>query len=65
MFHTGHTINLALQLFCFFLACCGLLHCIVDNKLRAQGKRDGRITGLSEEDKIALGHRNPEFRYME
>ncbi|RSL68780.1 hypothetical protein CEP53_002489 [Fusarium sp. AF-6] len=65
LFHTGHTINLSLQCFCFCLACFGLAHCIYDNKLRARGGRDDRIQGLTEEEKLALGHRNPEFRYME
>ncbi|EEU41766.1 uncharacterized protein NECHADRAFT_87817 [Fusarium vanettenii 77-13-4] len=65
LFHTGHTINLSLQCFCFCLACFGLAHCIYDNKLRARGGRGDRIQGLTEEEKLALGHRNPEFRYME
>ncbi|PNP56877.1 hypothetical protein FNYG_15311 [Fusarium nygamai] len=65
LFHTGHTINLALQCFCFCLASFGLAHCIYDNKYRAAGKRDERIRGLTNEEKLALGHRNPEFRYME
>ncbi|CAG9946163.1 unnamed protein product [Clonostachys rosea f. rosea IK726] len=65
LFLNGHTINLSLQLFCFVLASLGLAHCIIDNKLRAGGKHDHRIQGLSETEKLALGHRNPEFRYME
>ncbi|KAJ5602594.1 major facilitator superfamily domain-containing protein [Penicillium hordei] len=65
LFHTGHTINLSLQCFCFCLACFGIAHCIYDNKLRAMGRKDDRIRGLSDEEKLALGHRNPEFRYME
>ncbi|KAI1380422.1 MFS general substrate transporter [Hypoxylon crocopeplum] len=65
LFLNGHTINLCLQLFCFCLACLGLAHCIYDNKIRAMGKRNHRIHGLTEEEKLALGHRNPEFRYME
>ncbi|RFU80099.1 major facilitator superfamily [Trichoderma arundinaceum] len=31
----------------------------------AQGRRDGRLRGLTDEEKLALGHRHPEFRYME
>ncbi|KFA67518.1 hypothetical protein S40285_08002 [Stachybotrys chlorohalonatus IBT 40285] len=65
LFPIGHTINFSMQLFCFCLVCFGLAHCIYDNKVRAAGKRDHRIAGLSEEEKAALGHRNPEFRYME
>lgn len=33
--------------------------------MRALGRRDGRVSGLTDEEKLALGHRNPEFRYME
>ncbi|KAL7903915.1 major facilitator superfamily domain-containing protein [Trichoderma velutinum] len=65
LFHSGHTINLALQCFCFLLACFGLSHCVYDNKIRAQGRRDSRVRGLTDAEKLALGHRHPEFRYME
>jgi len=61
----GHSINFALQLFCFALAAIGLLHCKYENKLRNEGKRDARLEGLSEEEIRGLGHRHPQFRYME
>ncbi|PNP85312.1 hypothetical protein FNYG_01371 [Fusarium nygamai] len=62
-FRTGHTIYLVLQCFCFCLASFGLAHCIYDNNYKAAGKRDKRIRGLTNEENLALGHRNPEFRY--
>jgi hypothetical protein len=61
----GHSINFALQLFCFTLCAFGLFHCKWENKLRAEGKRDARVEGLSEDQVRGLGHRNPRFRYME
>ncbi|KAK1765296.1 major facilitator superfamily domain-containing protein [Phialemonium atrogriseum] len=64
-FHIGHSINLSLQLFCFFLAAFGLAHCKYENKIRAQGKRDHRLHNLSEEELRKLGHKHPQFRYME
>ncbi|KAH8885465.1 MFS general substrate transporter [Thozetella sp. PMI_491] len=64
-FHIGHSINFSLQLFCFCLAAFGLAHCTYENKIREQGKRDNRLHGLSEDEIRALGHRHPDFRYME
>lgn len=64
-FHIGHSINFSLQLVCFALAAFGLLHCKYENKMRALGRRDTRVEGLSEESIRRLGHKHPSFRYME
>ncbi|KAH8911972.1 MFS general substrate transporter [Coniochaeta sp. PMI_546] len=64
-FHIGHSINFSLQLVCFALAAFGLLHCKYENKIRALGRRDTRLEGLSEESIRRLGHKHPSFRYME
>jgi MFS transporter, ACS family, DAL5 transporter family protein len=61
----GHSINFSLQLLCFTLTAFGLFHCKYENKVRAEGKRDSRLEGLSEEEIRKLGHRHPAFRYME
>ncbi|KAK3072786.1 hypothetical protein LTR53_006202 [Teratosphaeriaceae sp. CCFEE 6253] len=60
----GHTINLCAQICVSLLATFGLVYCVMENRARARGKRDGRIEGLSAEEVRELGHRNPEFRYI-
>jgi hypothetical protein len=34
-----------------------------ENRLRAQGKRDERVKGLTEKEKDALGDARPDFVY--
>ena len=63
-YHTGHTINLGGQVATFVLSIFGILYCLRENKLRAKGKRDHRLDGLTEEEQTDLGYRHPEFRYM-
>ncbi|KIW52014.1 hypothetical protein PV05_10676 [Exophiala xenobiotica] len=61
----GHTIFFGLMLFCFALSLFEIAHCVYENKMRASGKRDHRLDGItSDEAKLNMGHRNPEFRYM-
>ncbi|EXJ82166.1 hypothetical protein A1O1_08235 [Capronia coronata CBS 617.96] len=64
LYHTGHSVFFALMVFCFVLALIGIAHCAYENRVRAQGKRDHRLEGKTEEEKFEMGHRNPEFRYM-
>lgn len=63
-YHVGHSINLAGQVAVFCLAMFGIFYCKYENKMRAAGKRDHRLQGLSEEEIGHLGDRHPEFRYM-
>lgn len=63
-YKTGHTINLSGQIGVMTLAIFGILYCTYENKVRAAGKRDHRLDGLSEGEKAQLGYRHPEFRYM-
>ncbi|EHA56932.1 hypothetical protein MGG_06828 [Pyricularia oryzae 70-15] len=60
----GHTVNLAGQIGVFFLAIFGILYCLRENKLRAAGKRDHRLEGLTEDETLHLGYRHPSFRYI-
>lgn len=61
---TGHTINLGAQVVVLALSLFGIGYCMWENKLRARGGRDYRLQGLSDKEKIDLGHHHPEFRYM-
>lgn len=63
-YRTGHTINLAGQIAVLFLSIFGILYCTYENRLRAAGKRDHRLEGLTEEEASQLGYRHPEFRYI-
>ncbi|KAL1841819.1 hypothetical protein VTJ49DRAFT_6572 [Mycothermus thermophilus] len=62
-YYTGHTINFAGQLAVFFLAIFGIFYCRRENKLRAAGKRDHRLEGLTQEEQEGLGSRHPSYRY--
>ncbi|KAH8896662.1 MFS general substrate transporter [Thozetella sp. PMI_491] len=61
---TGHSINLGANLAVVFLALFGILYCTRENKLRAAGKRDHRLEGLTPEEQVDLGSRHPNFRYI-
>lgn len=61
---TGHSINLGGQIGVLVLSIFGILYCLRENRLRARGKRDHRLEGLTEDEKRELGYRHPEFRYM-
>jgi hypothetical protein len=47
-----------------FLAIFGIFYCMYENKVRAAGKRDHRLEGLTEEEANHLGYRHPHFRYI-
>ena len=61
---TGHSINLGGQIATLVLSVFGILYCMRENRLRAQGKRDHRLEGLTEEEQADLGYRHPDFRYI-
>ncbi|KAF2011632.1 MFS general substrate transporter [Aaosphaeria arxii CBS 175.79] len=61
---TGHTINLAGQIFVCLLATGGILYCKWENKQRDLGRRDHRLNGLNEAQIKDLGYRHPLFRYI-
>ncbi|ORY00896.1 major facilitator superfamily domain-containing protein, partial [Clohesyomyces aquaticus] len=63
-YHTGHSINLGGQIGVLFLALGGIAYCNWENKQRAQGKRDHRLQGKTEEEIRDLGYRHPEYRYI-
>lgn len=62
-YNTGNTINLCGQIATFFCAVFGILYCIRENRLRAAGKRDHRLEGLTEQEQEDLGYRHPRFHY--
>ncbi|KAI0157655.1 major facilitator superfamily domain-containing protein [Xylariaceae sp. FL1272] len=63
-FPIGHSINFAAQVVSLFLATFGILYCVRENRIRARGGRDNRLVGLTEQEKIDLGYRHPDFRYI-
>jgi len=63
-FRTGHSINLGFQAALIALAAGCLGYCHYENRVRAAGKRDGRLQGLSDAEKEKLGYRHPSFRYI-
>lgn len=63
-FPTGHTINFVGQIVVFCLSVFGILYCLWENRLRAAGKRDHRLEGLTEEEQDKLGFKHPSFRYI-
>ncbi|KAK1834618.1 hypothetical protein QBC39DRAFT_252126 [Podospora conica] len=62
-YHNGHTINFVGQIAVFFLSIFGILYCARENRVRAAGKRDHRLEGLSELEQDELGYRHPRFHY--
>ena len=54
----GHSINIGALVLCIVVVSCGILYCKFENKKRAEGARNSRLT----ESKL-LGHRHPNFRY--
>lgn len=63
LFHRGHYINIGAQVVACTMACIGVAYTKWENGKRERGERNHRIEGLTESEKIALGYRNPEFRY--
>ncbi|KAI0526650.1 MFS transporter-like protein [Xylaria bambusicola] len=56
----GHSISLGALLLCFIVCCTQTLYLGWENKKRALGDRDSRLT-LGDVDR--LGYRHPKFRY--
>jgi hypothetical protein len=64
LYRVGHSINLAFQAVLIVLATCCTLYCVYENRVRAAGRRDSRLTGLSEAEAMKLGYRHPSYRYI-
>ncbi|KAK3343441.1 major facilitator superfamily domain-containing protein [Lasiosphaeria hispida] len=62
-YYIGHSINLAGQAAVFCLSIFGIFYCMYENRVRAAGKRDHRLEGLTEEQAQDLGYRHPRFHY--
>ncbi|KAI5785781.1 major facilitator superfamily domain-containing protein [Geopyxis carbonaria] len=62
---TGHSINLGAQAGAGAVALLGVAYCKWENRMRAHGKRDFRLEGLSMEEQRQLGYRHPDFKYMQ
>lgn len=60
----GHKINIGAQSGVMAIGVLGLLYVAYENSVRRKGKRDHRIEGLSEDEKVKLGYRHPDFRYV-
>ncbi|KAE8451398.1 hypothetical protein EG329_004027 [Mollisiaceae sp. DMI_Dod_QoI] len=65
LYKRGHYINVGASCLAGLLAVVAIVYTKWENRMREQGKRDGRLAGLSEEEKIELGYRHPEFRKQE
>ncbi|KUJ08741.1 MFS general substrate transporter [Mollisia scopiformis] len=63
LYRRGHYINIGASAVAGLIAVVAILYTRWENRMRAQGKRDGRLVGLSEGEKVELGYRHPEFRY--
>lgn len=59
----GHYVNLGALSTAFVLSSVMMVYCKSENNRRETGRRDNRVVGLNEEEKLALGYRNPDFRY--
>ncbi|EGP84014.1 uncharacterized protein MYCGRDRAFT_76558 [Zymoseptoria tritici IPO323] len=64
LYPVGQTINLVSQILVGLLASGGIGYCVWENRVRKRGGRDGRLSGLGEEERRGLGFRDPGFRYI-
>ncbi|CZR49043.1 uncharacterized protein FPRO_12480 [Fusarium proliferatum ET1] len=63
-YHTGHSINVGGQIAAVIVTAFGTLYCVWENKAREAGRRDHRLTGLSEDEQAKLGSSHPSFRLL-
>jgi len=63
-YHRGHYINVGTSCGAMLLATIGIAYTKWENRKRERGERDGRLVGLTDDERVALGYRNPEFRYI-
>ena len=61
----GHYINMGAEILVCLLGIVGILYVRWENRKRDAGKRDDRLSGLTQEAEQDLGYRHPQFRYME
>ncbi|KAI1180273.1 MFS transporter-like protein [Nemania sp. FL0916] len=59
-YRLGHFISLGALIICIFLICTQMLYLTWENRKRASGARDYRLTSANAH---RLGYRHPEFRY--
>lgn len=59
----GHWINFGGSCILFVVIGVTTLYLRRENKMRAEGKRAYRLTNATEEEKWALGHSHPEYKY--
>lgn len=64
-YRRGHALNLGTNACAAIVAIVLIFYTRWENKMRAAGKRDHRLDGLSETEKDQLGYSHPEFRYTE
>jgi hypothetical protein len=64
LYHKGHDINIGAQAILIVLCVFGIAYCNWENRQRKAGKRDERLSGLTESEKVDLGHMNPSFTYI-
>jgi hypothetical protein len=57
---TGHAINIGMLALALVLTAANSLYCRWENRKRASGQRDYRLT---EEKEELLGYRHPRFQY--
>ncbi|GAN07195.1 major facilitator superfamily protein [Mucor ambiguus] len=62
-YKAGHIINLCAGCVIMISATLATINCRWENKQRAEGKRDYRLDGLTDEQMSELGHTHPNFRY--
>jgi hypothetical protein len=63
-YFTGHAINLGGQIAIVIVTVFGIFYCMYENRVRAEGKRDHRLEGLTEQEQADLGSRHPTYRYI-
>lgn len=59
----GHSINVGAGVLCCITIFSATMYLKWENRQRAKGLRDGRLTGLTDTEEVALGHRHPNFRF--
>ncbi|CAG8955359.1 hypothetical protein HYFRA_00011343 [Hymenoscyphus fraxineus] len=63
-YHRGHWINVGANIVAAILAVAGVVYTQWENKKRDRGDRASRLEGLDDDEKIKLGYRHPDFRYV-
>jgi MFS family permease len=59
----GHAINLGAAVICCIMLASATIYLRWENRARREGKRDWKLEGLTQVERNALGHKNPEYVY--